>query len=499
MTPDGGPIVQARGVSKSYGAVKALQDVDFSISRGEVRALLGKNGAGKSTLIRMFAGVESPDRGTIHVQGRDMANPSIHAAKALGIQTVYQELSLIPHMTVAENLFMGSWPRSRGVIRRADMLKQSRAMLESFDLDLDPRTPVSELSIAEQQLVEIARAVNSSPSLLILDEPTSSLSSREVDRVLNTVTRISNAGVAVIYVSHRLAEIRRIADSATIMRDGRVIDTRPLNDVSTEEVARAMIGDAESHPPILNYSQEDRPLAVSVRDITVAPKLTGISFEIRSGEVLGIAGLLGSGRTELLQAIAGARPVDSGEIVVFGGAMQNKGSRSTGRLGVGMTPEDRKVDGIIPELGVDENLAMSSWRKVSSLGIIRRRRLTDAAQHLIRALSVRTGSTRTPMRNLSGGNQQKIVIGRLLHASSRVLLLDEPTRGVDVEAKNQIYGLLRRIAQEGAAVVFVSSEIEELHLVSDRVLVLNDGRVTAEYRAPGIDTERLLVAAMAGE
>ncbi len=497
MTTTKNLIAQVVGVRKSYGAVCALEGVDFSISQGEVRALLGKNGAGKSTLIRMLAGVESPDSGEIFLQGRHMASASIQNAKALGVRTVYQELSLIPQMSVAENLFMGVWPGLAGVVDTSEMARQAEKILEDFGLEISPRARVGDLSIAEQQLVEIARAVSSQPSLLILDEPTSSLGTEEVDRVLETVKSIGQRGVAVIYVSHRLAEIRKIADSVTVMRDGQIIETLPVAQATTQEIARAMLGKSSEESGFSPAPVADGEVVVRVENAVIGDKLSGVSFEIRAGEVLGVAGLLGAGRTELLQAIAGLRNIESGKIETLNTTTHNEGRKVTRRLGVGFTTEDRKTDGIIPERGIDENLVMAAWNKVARWGVVSNSRLAEAAQGLVQMLSIRAGSTTTPIKNLSGGNQQKVVIGRLLHAGSRILLLDEPTRGVDIEAKSQIYALLRDRAAAGDAVVFVSSEIEELPLVADRVVVLAGGRLAETLQAPEFDTEKLLVAAMA--
>ena len=487
-------IVQA---SKRYGGVQALAGVDFSLAPGEVRALLGKNGAGKSTLIRLLAGAESADEGTVTVGGQPMDRPSVQRSQDLGVRTVYQELTLIREMTVAENIFMGAWPLRGGRIDRRRMEREAQAALERIGVHLDPRRPVVELSIADQQMVEIARAINADPRLLILDEPTSSLAAAEVDRVLQAVATIKAAGVAVIFVSHRVAEIRRVADSATIMRDGAVIDTFPIEGRSTREIVDLMLGQAGEDTEQVAQALTPGDTLVEVRDIALAPKLVDVSFDVRAGEVLGLAGVLGSGRTELLHVMAGLRAPDHGSVTVDGSRVDGRGLKLAQRLGIGLTPEDRKNDGIVPELGLDENLVMSDWSKVSRTGVISRSRLSKAAHSAMDAMSVKTASATAAIGTLSGGNQQKVVIGRWLHAGSRILLLDEPTRGVDVQAKAQIYHLLRTLAQNGTAVVFVSSEMEELNLVCDRVLVLNGGHVVAEHAAPAIETDELLLAAIA--
>jgi len=499
MTNTQAEIVTIEDVGKRYGGVQALDRVSLSLFRGEVRALLGRNGAGKSTLIRLVAGVEAADEGTVTVAGTVLDRPNVQLAQRLGVRTVYQELTLIPGMTVAENLFMGEWPARGGRIDGERLLERSAAALQRLGLRFDPRRPVGELSIADQQLVEIARAVAKDPALLILDEPTSSLATAEVDRVLRVVDTIRSAGVGVVYVSHRLAEIRRIADTATVMRDGRVIETVPVAGVSTADVVRMMLGEAVARSAAVQRPAGRGPVLMRVENLALRPKLDDVSFEIHAGEVLGLAGVLGAGRTELLEVMSGQRAADGGSVVMAGERVDGRGLARAKRLGVGITPEDRKRDGIFADLGVDENLVVTDWGKVADRGVISPRRLATAAGRAIASMSVRTRSARTPIAKLSGGNQQKVVIGRWLHAESRLLLLDEPTRGVDVHAKAQIYELVRGLAASGTAVVFVSSELEELHLVCDRVLVLAGGRIVDEQTAPDIGTERLLAVAMAGQ
>ena len=489
-------IASLTNVSKRYGAVQALDDVTFSVGSGEVRALLGKNGVGKSTLIRMLAGAENPDGGIVELSGTVMERGSVQRAFQLGVRTVYQDLSLIPQMTVAENLFMGAWPNRAGVLDERRMRALARKALDRLGLDVDLGTPVEELPIADQQLVEIARAVNDEPSLLILDEPTSSLSSTEVDRVMATVQRIKQEGVAVIYVSHRLDEIRRIADSATIIRDGRIVATSPVAGLSTADVVQMMLGTTEAAEAALAQPTSPGETLIAVRNVRFAPKLLDVSLDLHAGEVLGIAGLLGSGRTELLHVMAGLQKPDGGSVTVAGERIEGRGLGRALKAGIGITPEDRRTDGIVPYLGVDENVVLTDWASVSRAGVVRRPKLVRAVQMVIDSMSIKVASQRDSVSTLSGGNQQKVVIGRWLHAGSRALLLDEPTRGVDVEAKAQIYALLRKLAVMDKAVVFVSSEIEELNLVCDRVLVLAGGRVVAEHVAPGIKTDQLLMAAM---
>jgi simple sugar transport system ATP-binding protein len=493
----GTPIASLVDVSKRYGGVRALSRVTLSIRPGEVRALLGKNGAGKSTVIRLLSGVEAADDGTVTLNGQPLGRASVARAQQLGVRTVHQELTLIPTMTVAENLFMGSWPKRNGQLDQRRMAVESAAALHRVGLRLDPRRPVGELSIADQQLVEIARALAERPALLILDEPTSSLAAAEVDRVLQVVDTIRAGGVAVIYVSHRVGEIRRIADTATVLRDGHLIDTFPLAGVSTADVVRMMVGPAGLQSRLVAGSEQGRPVVLTVRGVALAPRLADVSFDVHSGEVLGLAGVLGSGRTELLQVMSGLRAPDAGRVELGGVRIDGRGLAHAKRLGVGFTPEDRKNDGIVPHLGVDENLVLTDWSKVTTAGVISRERLAAAARRTMHSMSIQARSPHAAVGELSGGNQQKVVIGRWLHAGSRLLLLDEPTRGVDVQAKAQIYDLLRGLAAAGTAVVFVSSEMDELSQVCDRALVLAGGTIVAEQSAPAIETDKLLLAAIA--
>jgi len=490
------PAAEVRGATKTYGGVHALVGVDFSVEPSEVRALLGKNGAGKSTLIRLLSGAESPDSGRVWIGGVEMERSTVQEAHRLGVRTVYQELTLIPGMTVAENLFMARWP-GRGRIDHRRMERDAREALDRIGLRIDPRSLVGQLSIADRQLVEIARAVHDDPRLLILDEPTSSLAAAEVDRVVQAVATIQKAGVAVIFVSHRVPEIRRVASSATVMRDGRKVGDLELAATSTVEMVDLMLGETSQETERVAKPLTPGPVLAEVRGLDVEPKLHEVDLDIRAGEVLGIAGVLGSGRTELLQVIAGLRAADAGTVHIEGTRIDGRGLHRALSLGVGLTPEDRKNDGIVPEMGMDENLVLSDLGSVSTSGVLSKAKVSTAAREAMETMSIKTSSPHLAVGSLSGGNQQKVVIGRWIHAGSRLLLLDEPTRGVDVRAKAQIYALVRRLATQGKAVVFVSSEMEELNLVCDRVVVLNHGRITAEHHAPDIETDQLLLAAIA--
>ncbi|GLZ12222.1 ABC transporter ATP-binding protein [Actinomadura sp. NBRC 104425] len=494
------PLVRVADVTRHYPGVRALTGASLEIEAGEVRAFLGRNGAGKSTLIRVLSGVERADAGTVEIGGRPLGDGGVQRAGELGVQTVHQELSLVPGMTAAENLFLGHWPRTAaGRVDHAAMRRAAREIFDRLGLDIDPDAQVGTLPLAEQQLVEICRAVRREPRLLILDEPTSALAAAEVEIVLDAVRRIADSGVAVIYVSHRLDEIRRIARTATVMRDGRVVGTVDLTTTSTDEAVAMMLGstyEAAVRPQSRTVDRTRTPL-LSVSGLRVPPKVVDVSFDLYPGEILGLAGLMGSGRTEILRAVAGFAPIAAGTVRVDGEPVPRVTPAGMKRRGVGLTPEDRKSEAIVPLMGVGENMVMSDYGAVGTSLSVRPSRVARAARELIGRLSIAAASSRTPIAALSGGNQQKAVIGRWLHAGSRILLLDEPTRGVDVEAKEAIYQLVRELADRGAAVLFVSGELEELPLVCDRVIAVRGGTVAAEFTGADVTVDAVLSAAMA--
>ena len=485
-------------IHKFYPGVHALNNVDFTIKSGEVRALLGKNGAGKSTLIRMLTGVEIPDKGNVFIGDNKLTGSSIlrtRKAAYFGLKPVYQELSLIPDMDVAENIFIGNWPQKAGIINHKCMTKVARRVLDELGFPINTKSLVSHLSPAHQQLVEIARAMMGEPKIVILDEPTSSLASEEVGLVFEAVRRMAAKGIAIIYVSHRMKEIRTLASTATIMRDGQVIDTVVVSQTSIEDIVKMMLGQtSERIIPIQRREQQQAIL--EVKHVKQRPKLKNISFRLHQGEVLGLAGLLGSGRTELLRIIAGIDKPDTGSITFNGKSVETCSYSRRIAMGIALTPEDRKNDGIFPLLGVDENIVMCDWSHIARGGILNKEKINKNTSETVERMNIKTAGNKTPINNLAGGNQQKVVIGRWIYAGSSILLLDEPTRGIDVGAKSQIYDLVRTIAEEGKSIIFVSSEIEELPLVCDRVLVLKDGEIGFEFKAPNIDVEQLMSASI---
>ena len=448
------PVAKVVAGNKRYPGVVALDNVNFTLNKGEVRALLGKNGAGKSTLIRMLTGSERPDSGDIWIgetrlEG-DEATLTRRAAE-LGVRAVYQELSLVEGLTVAENLCLGQWPRRNGMIDYLQMAQDAQRCLQALGVDVSPEQLVSTLSPAQKQLVEIARVMKGEPRVVILDEPTSSLASAEVELVISAVKKMSALGVAVIYVSHRMEEIRRIASCATVMRDGQVAGDVMLENTSTHHIVSLMLG--RDHVDIL----------------------------------------LGAGRSELLKAIVGLEEYEQGEIVINGEKITRPDYGDMLKRGIGYTPENRKEAGIIPWLGVDENTVLTNRQKISANGVLQWSTIRRLTEEVMQRMTVKAASSETPIGTLSGGNQQKVVIGRWVYAASQILLLDEPTRGVDIEAKQQIYRIVRELAAEGKSVVFISSEVEELPLVCDRILLLQHGTFSQEFHSP-VNVDELMSA-----
>lgn len=492
------PAIEATALSKSYPGVSALKGVDFALAAGEVRALLGKNGAGKSTLVKILSGVEVPDSGVLKVSGRVVDAFTPAHANSLGVATVRQELSLVPELSVAENIFLGRWRKRGRLIDQDAMGRDAAAVLAEFGVGIDPAAKVRTLSIAQQQLVEIARGLSFKPTVLILDEPTSSLPESEVEILLQAIRALSRRGVAVVYVSHRMDEIQRIAHSVTVLRDGRHIGTRPIADAPTAEIVRLMTGDTATVVGPARPHRITGGVALSVSGLTSASKLKDVTFELHEGEVVGLAGLLGSGRTELLRAIYGLDAIVAGRIEIFGKDAPDRTPRAMLRHGVGLAPEDRKKEGLVLDMSISSNLVLSSLRKIVRAMLLSRRKQAQLSRQAAARMSVKLASLLDPVRVLSGGNQQKIVLGRCLNAGVRVLLLDEPTRGVDIEGKGQIYALLHELAAQGTAVLVASSEMEELMLLCDRLLLMKDGAIVGERSVAHADLGEVMTLAMGG-
>jgi ribose transport system ATP-binding protein len=493
------PILSLQAISKRYPGVVALDQVDFAVDAGEVRALLGKNGAGKSTLVKILSGAVHPDSGEIHVDGQPVHIDKPSDAFERRICTVYQELSLVPGLTVAENILLGRWPRQRilglSVIDREASRKIARSALDQLEIKINLDETVSRLSVAQQQLVEIAKAISLDPRVLVLDEPTSALATSEVHVLHKVVRRLAEQGHAIIYVTHRLQEIPRVADTVTVLRDGKHIGTITAAEATPARIANMMIG---SDWQRTEWGESGQPgeVKLEVRNVSRKGLLHDVSFQLHGGEVLGIAGLLGSGRTELLRAIFGLDKMDSGEIYVKGERVVNPTPITMKAHGIGLTPEDRKRQGLILVFAVQDNLTLASLDRFSVRGILQSARGTALARNMAKSLDIKTPGLGVPTRTLSGGNQQKVVVGNWLNTLPEILLMDEPTRGIDIQAKEQIFHLVRDLARQGIGVLFISSEIEEVLDVADRILIMNQGYVTGEVKPEDVDVEGLMTLVM---
>lgn len=487
-------LLEMRGIRKQFGGLVALDDVTFGCHPGEVHALVGENGAGKSTLMNILAGVHRLDAGEIRIDGRRVSLGTPAAAQAMGIVTIFQEFRMIPQLNVAENIFLGREPRKLGWIRSADLYRGARDALQRVRLDVDPRAPISSLSVAEQQMVEIARALSCSARILVMDEPTAALNKVEADRLLQVIADLRRSGVTVIYVSHRLDEIFRVADRVTVLKDGRLVTTLPTSELDRDRLVRLMVGRevGELFPP---RTGEPGAAVLSVRGLRRPPVLREISFELRRGEVLGLAGLQGAGRTELARALFGADPNVEGTILVDGNQVAIRSPIDAIRAGIGLVTENRKDEGLALGLPIVQNATAAVVRALARWGLVRRAGELDVAGQILQQLQFRGASLAQPAGSLSGGNQQKVVLAKWLLTRPKILVLDEPTRGVDVGAKREIYQLIRRLAAEGIAILLISSELPEVLGLSDRLLVMHNGRIVREVARSDATEEQVMRAA----
>jgi len=486
--------LESRGLVKRFGSTLAVAGVDFGVGPGEVRALVGENGAGKSTLMKLLSGVFSPDEGEILLEGRVFRPAGPGEARDAGICMVYQELALTPHMSVAENLFLGMESSHLGVLRRSEMRARAREALSSLEHgDIPPDTRVGSLSIAEQQIVEIARALLREARVLILDEPTSSLSRVDVERLFRLIRRLAERGLAVIYISHFLEEVFEIADSYTVLRDGRSVGEGKIEGASVQEIVRLMVGrDIQEMFPRSTRERGEVVLEVSGLSGRRAPRSAG--FQLHRGEVLGVAGLMGAGRTEMVRAIFGLDPVRSGKIRV-GAVVGPKAPRERLAQGVGLLSEDRKREGLAAIRSIAENLTLTRLEGLGPLGLVLPRRVEEEAKSWIGSLGIQCRGPRQKVRDLSGGNQQKVALARLLYHDLDVLLLDEPTRGIDVGSKAAIYGLIDDLAARGKAILFVSSYLPELLGMADRIAVMRRGELADAVPVGETNEERIMAEA----
>ena len=497
-------LLRVDGIGKTFPGVVALQGVDFAVAVGEVHALLGENGAGKSTMIKILSGAQAPDGGTISFGGRTVTFAAPYQAQAEGITTIYQEFNLIPTLSVAENIMIGREPLRFGFVDWPAMLRLGREALRDVGLDVDPRRLVRDLSVADQQMVEIARALSVESRLIIMDEPTSALSSTEVDRLLAIVRRLKARGISIIYVTHRLDEVMAVCDRVTVLRDGRLVGSADIRDLDVNAMVRMMVGrdlgslarvaggNARSGPPVLRI--EGLATDVSAMD-PHATTLADVSLTVQPGEILGIAGLIGAGRTELARAVFGADSFSAGRIFIDGVEATIRSPADAIALGIGLVPEDRKQQALFLSLAIRSNMAVASLRSLSSLfGFISDDREFKLVEHYRAALGIRMAGADQQIANLSGGNQQKVVLARWLALRPKVLIVDEPTRGIDVAAKGEVHQLLGLLAKDGVGILAISSELPEVLAISDRIVTMCEGRLTGSFDRAEANEEILLRA-----
>ncbi|MFI9025409.1 sugar ABC transporter ATP-binding protein [Streptomyces sp. NPDC053560] len=499
-------VLAVRGLSKSFPGVRALDDVDLTLRPGEVHALIGENGAGKSTLIKLLTGVHRPDAGDITLQGRKVSFATPLEAQKAGISTIYQEVNLIPLLSVARNLFLGREPRTRlGLLDFARMHREAGETLRTYGVRVDVRQPLRTLGVGAQQMVALARAVATDARIVIMDEPTSSLEPREVETLFAVIRRLRDDGIAVVYVSHRLDELYAVCDTVTVLRDGRRVHHGDLAGLDRLALVSTMLGRelGEVRKEGLTKFAGDHHVADSqpvleADGLSVAHKLHDVSVRIRPGEVVGLGGLLGSGRTETAKAISGALPVRSGNVMVAGVPLRGGSTPAAIRAGISLLPEDRKSEGIVPGLSVRENIALAALPRLSRFGLVSEARLDSVVDTFVERLRIKASSPHQKVGELSGGNQQKVLLARWLAMNPKVLLLDEPTRGIDVGAKAEVQKLVDELAADGLGVLLISSDLEELIEGSDRVVVLKDGAVVGELTGDDV-TEDKLMRTIAGD
>jgi monosaccharide-transporting ATPase len=490
------PLVEMHDVSKSFSGVPALHAASLEIEPGEVMALVGQNGAGKSTMIKILTGAYRRDSGSVRFEGEavDFATPA--AAQAAGISTIYQEINLVPHRSVAENIFLGEEPRRFGLLDWKRINEESAAVLARFNIDLDVRQPLSHFNAATRQMVAIARAVTRRARLVIMDEPTSSLDEREVKMLFDTIATLKKDGVAVVFISHRLDELYAICDRVTIMRDGRTIGVHRMYEIGKLELVQAMLGRALSAFERAAGDSERKAGAelLSIEHLAAGRRVKDVELEVRAGEILGLAGLLGSGRTETARVVFGVDRADGGTLRYGGEERRFDHPSEAIAFGIGYCSEDRKIEGIVPDMSVRENLTLALMPKLAKAGIIDEDRQRQIVETFVQRLGVKASSAEQPIRELSGGNQQKVLLARWLCMNPRLLIVDEPTRGIDVGAKAEILKLMRELAAGGLGVLMISSELEEILEFADRITVLSDGRSVATLDHETASEERLMAA-----
>ncbi len=488
-------LILMEGIEKRFPGVHALNQCRFELRSGEVHALVGENGAGKSTLMKILGGIYHKDAGSIYLEGQEVEIQNPRMAQELGISIIHQELNLMPHLTVAQNIFIGREPRSNIPFIVDDRITNQHAerLFKMLNLQLDPVAKVADLTVAKQQMVEIAKALSFNAKILVMDEPTAALTETEIDELFRIIRQLREKGVGIVHISHRLEELKQISDRVTVMRDGKYIDTKRIQDVTIDQIISMMVGRTifETAPELPENPDQD--IVLEVRNINRGKVLKDVSFNLKKGEILGFAGLIGAGRTELARAIFGADAYDSGEVIIKGQRVNIKSPGDAVTHGIGYLSEDRKRYGLTLGMDVKENIAMAAMKNfLNWFGWVDFKKTVVRGQEMVKALNIKTPNLEQQVKFLSGGNQQKVVIGKWLTADTEILIFDEPTRGIDVGAKSEIYKLLNDLAHQGKAIIMISSELPEILRMSHRVVVMCEGRVTGILNAGEATQESIM-------
>lgn len=496
-TPTQNPILEMRNISKAFAGVQALKDVSFACQRGAVHALVGENGAGKSTLMKILAGAYQPDSGEIVFSGQHYSQLTTREAQANGIAIIHQELNLLPYMTVAENIFLGrELKTSLGLVDRRGMNQQAEALLQRVGVSMDVRRPVGELTVARQQMVEIAKALSQEVNLIVMDEPSAILAGHELEMLFQIIESLVQQNVTVIYISHRLDEVFQIAARVTVMKDGRVVGTKEIGDLTRPELVQMMVGRSMDEVFPKAVSERGKPVLVA-RNISNA-HVHDVSFTLHAGEILGVAGMVGSGRTELARAIFGADPLQSGTLLLENEPVRFRNPVAAVKQGIALVPEDRKTQGLFMSLPIRSNLTLTILDRISRAFTLQSGLENQAVEKARSDMSIAMASANMEVQYLSGGNQQKVVLAKWLATEPKVVILDEPTRGIDVGAKFEIYQLMRRLTERGVAILMISSELPEVLGMSDRIVVMHDGSLVGEFSRDEATEEKIIQLATTG-
>lgn len=473
-------VVSMKNIQKSFPGVHALDDAQIELKKGEVHGLVGENGAGKSTLMKVLTGIYGKDSGTVSVKGREVNYASPGEALADGISMIHQELNLMPHLSVADNIFIGREPQKGLVLDRKKTIDMTRKLLKSLNLDIDPNTRVNHLTVAKQQMIEIAKALSFNSDIMIMDEPTAALTSAEIDELFRFIREMKAKGVGIVYISHRMEELKVITDEITVMRDGQYVNTVKTADTDISEIISMMVGRTiYEEPKTHSMVAKDAPVVLKVEHLT-SPAVHDVSFELKKGEILGFAGLMGAGRTETARLLFGADPKTNGKIYINGKEVEITSPNDAVKYGIGYLSEDRKSFGLAIGLSLADNVVMATLDDFVTAGVVNENAVAKVTREYIDKINIKTPSYRQLVRNLSGGNQQKVVIAKWLVKNCDILVFDEPTRGIDVGAKSEIYKLMNQLAAEGKSIIMISSEMPELLRMSDRILVMCEGKMTGE-------------------